>query len=168
MDLRNHQAPFVAVAEHHLAAARLLEAAAQEHRSAAAASDIELATMHALLAYGHRVEAARHAEAAEVAIARLARRGAEEAASLRTTLERQMAHVQAEVDLHQSGARQLPLGYTAEDAANLEADRRHWVVRLRQFREDLEVAPARYQQFYAVKARRVEPIGLVYLMPDRG
>jgi hypothetical protein len=110
----------------------------------------------------------RAAEAAEVAIARLTRRGAEEAASLRTTLERQMAHVQAEVDLLQSGARQLPLGYTAEDAANLEADRRHWVVRLRQFREDLEVAPARYQQFYAVKARRVEPIGLVYLMPDRG
>lgn len=67
MDLRNHQAPFVAVAEHHLAAARLLEAAAQEHRRAAAASDIELATMHALLAYGHRVEAARHAEIAEVA-----------------------------------------------------------------------------------------------------
>ena len=109
----------------------------------------------------------RAAAAAEVAVDRLARRGAEEAASLRTTLERQMRHVQAEADLYQSGARQMPLGSTAEDVANLEAYRRHWVVRLRQFREDLEVAPARYQQFYAVKARRVEPIGLVYLMPDR-
>jgi hypothetical protein len=109
----------------------------------------------------------RAAAAAEVAVARLARRGAEEAASLRTTLERQMAHVQAEVDLHQSGARQLPLGFTADDAANLEADRRYWAVRLRQFKDDLEVAPVRYERFYAVKARRVEPVGLVYLMPDR-
>ncbi len=67
MGIRTNHAPILAVAEHRLAAARLLEAAAQEHRSAAAASDIELATMHALLAYGHRVEAARHAEAAEVA-----------------------------------------------------------------------------------------------------
>jgi|GEM_PF-5526618 hypothetical protein len=66
MDLRSQQAPFVAVAEHHFGTARLLEAAAQEHRWAAGAPDIELATMHALLAYGHRVEAARHAETAEV------------------------------------------------------------------------------------------------------
>jgi hypothetical protein len=109
----------------------------------------------------------RAAAAAEVAVARLARRGAEEAASLRTTLERQMAHVQAEVDLHQSGARQLPPGFTADDAANLEADRRYWAVRLCQFKDDLEVAPVRYERFYAVKARRVEPVGLVYLMPDR-
>lgn len=67
MDTRSYPAPILAVADHHLAAARLLEAAAQEHRRAAAAHDVESVTMHALLAYGHRIEAARHAEIAEVA-----------------------------------------------------------------------------------------------------
>ena len=67
MDTRTHHASILAVAEHHLAAARLLEAAAHEHRRAAAAHDVESVTMHALLAYGHRIEASRHAEIAEVA-----------------------------------------------------------------------------------------------------
>jgi hypothetical protein len=67
MDVRNRHAPIHAVAEHHLAAARLLEAAAQEHRHAAAAHDVDAVTMHALLAYGYRVEASRHAEIAEIA-----------------------------------------------------------------------------------------------------
>lgn len=67
MGIRTNHAPILAVAEHRLAAARLLEAAAQEHRRAPTAPDIELVTIHALLAYGHRVEAARHAEIAEVA-----------------------------------------------------------------------------------------------------
>ena len=87
---------------------------------------------------------------------------------MRTTLERQRAHVQAEVDRDRAGARQLPLGFTPKDAANLEADRRHWATRLAQFQEDITVAPARYEAFYAVKARRVEPIGLVFLVPARG
>ena len=67
MDTGNYHAPFLAFAKHHLEAARLLEEAAVEHRRAAAAHDVESVTMHALLAYGHRVEAARHAEIAEVA-----------------------------------------------------------------------------------------------------
>jgi hypothetical protein len=43
---------------------------------------------------------------------------------------------------------------------------RAWVERLDQFDRDLEHEPARIADFYEVRARRVEPVGLVYLWPE--
>ena len=48
----------------------------------------------------------------------------------------------------------------------MEADRRHWVRRLGQIEDELEREPKRIEEQYRVKARRVEPVGLVYLWPD--
>jgi hypothetical protein len=39
-------------------------------------------------------------------------------------------------------------------------------VRLEQFERDLEHEPQRIRDFYEVRARRVEPVGLVYLWPE--
>ena len=44
--------------------------------------------------------------------------------------------------------------------------RRHWGRRLDRFERDLEHEPARVREFYEVRARRVEPVGLVYLWPE--
>ena len=43
-----------------------------------------------------------------------------------------------------------------------------WRTRLAQFDRDLETEPARIREFYEVRAKRVEPIRLVYLWPDTG
>lgn len=41
-----------------------------------------------------------------------------------------------------------------------------WHRRLKQFDSDLEREPERIRQFYEVRARRVEPVGLIYLWPE--
>jgi hypothetical protein len=41
-----------------------------------------------------------------------------------------------------------------------------WRTRLEQFDRDLEREPERIREFYEVRAKRVEPVGLVYLWPE--
>ena len=41
-----------------------------------------------------------------------------------------------------------------------------WRNRLEQFDHDLAREPQRIRNFYEVRARRVEPVGLVYLWPE--
>ena len=43
---------------------------------------------------------------------------------------------------------------------------RSWRIRLEQFDRDLEREPQRIRAFYKVRAKRVEPVGLVYLWPE--
>ena len=50
----------------------------------------------------------------------------------------------------------------------LEANRRHWDKRLNALAGELEREPARIQEVYAVRATRLEPVGLVYLWPITG
>ena len=104
-------------------------------------------------------------ELADVATAKLLRRGEVESASLRDTLVRQRDHVSRELARHDAAPVQLALEFSAEDLANLEADRRHWRHRLTQFDADIASAPGRYRDFYQVQAQRIEPVGLVYLVP---
>ena len=49
-----------------------------------------------------------------------------------------------------------------------QAEVASWRTRLAQFDRDLETEPDRIREFYEVRARRVEPIGLAYLWPDTG
>jgi hypothetical protein len=54
-----------------------------------------------------------------------------------------------------------------EDAKRqLEIDVRSWRNRLQQFDRDLQHEPQRIRSFYEVRAKRVEPVGLVYLWPE--
>ena len=53
-----------------------------------------------------------------------------------------------------------------EAKRQLELDVRSWRVRLEQFDRDLEREPPRIRAFYEVRAKRVEPVGLVYLWPE--
>ena len=107
----------------------------------------------------------RGMELADVAKAKLLRRGEVESASLRDTLDWQRDHVRRELARHDATPLQLALDFSAEDLASLEADRRHWRHRLTEFDADIASAPGRYRDFYQVQAQRIEPVGLVYLVP---
>ena len=53
-----------------------------------------------------------------------------------------------------------------EDERQLESNIAAWRRRLELFDRDLAEEPQRIRRFYEVQARRVEPVGLVYLWPE--
>ena len=108
----------------------------------------------------------RAAEFAAVAERRLAERGGRESRDLHGALQRQRERVVAELARREAELGQLTLAFAREEMRQLEADMRHWRRRLDRFERDLEHEPARVREFYEVRARRVEPVGLVYLWPE--
>ncbi len=64
------------------------------------------------------------------------------------------------------GLKQLTLDFDEEEKRQVESDMRSWRSRLEQFERDLEREPQRIREFYEVRAKRVEPVGLVYLWPE--
>ena len=105
---------------------------------------------------------------AESAAERLRGRGEWEQRQLRETLEGQRERVEAELRRHEGGGIQLVIEFSEEEKRQRQADVASWRTRLAQFDRDLETEPDRIREFYEVRARRVEPIGLVYLWPDTG
>ena len=61
---------------------------------------------------------------------------------------------------------QLTLGFDEDEKRQLESNMRSWRVRLDQFDRELTQEPQRIQDFYEVRAQRIEPVGLVYLWPE--
>jgi len=108
----------------------------------------------------------RAATLAEQAVEKLRERGRREQRHLRETLERQRDRVREELERHERELPQLALGFAEDERRQIEANMRAWVDRLSQFDHDLEHEPARIADFYEVRARRVEPVGLVYLWPE--
>jgi len=110
----------------------------------------------------------RAEELAALAVQRLRQRGEREERDLRETLERQRERVREELERTEPRIKQLTLGFDEDEKRQLEADLRSWRARLAQFDRDLATEPRRFGEFYKVRARRVEPVGLVYLWPETG
>jgi superfamily II DNA or RNA helicase len=108
----------------------------------------------------------RAEELAAIAVEKLRRRGEQEARELRETLERQCERVRGELARHEGELEQLTLDFGDEERRQLEADMKSWRSRLAQFDRDLAQEPLRIRSFYEVRARRIEPVGLVYLWPE--
>ena len=108
----------------------------------------------------------RAAELAKLAIDRLEKRGEREEKDLRETLERQRVRIREELGKYEDAFTQLTLDFDDDEKRQLESDMRSWRTRLEQFDRDLELEPRRIREFYEVKARRIEPVGLVYLWPE--
>jgi hypothetical protein len=108
----------------------------------------------------------RAEELAVLAIEKLRQRGEREEKDLRETLERQRARVREELEKAGPRFAQLSLEFGEDERRQLESDIRSWRTRLEQFDRDLEHEPRRVRDFYDVRARRVEPVGLVYLWPE--
>ena len=112
-------------------------------------------------------------EEAEKAIDKLRKRGELEARQLSEIIDRQRNRVRKELekfDLQGEEREQLILSIAevAEEKKQLEANVRSWRRQLEQFDLDIDAEPQRIRDFYEVKARRVEPIGLIYLWPGEG
>ncbi len=101
-----------------------------------------------------------------LAIEKLRKRGEREEKDLRETLERQRDRVREELAKHDREFKQLTLDFDDEDKRQLESNMRSWRTRLEQFDRDLDQEPQRIREFYEVRAKRVEPVGLVYLWPE--
>ncbi len=108
----------------------------------------------------------RAVELAALAMNKLRKRGEREEKDLRETLERQRERVREELAKHDTEFKQLTLGFDDQEKRQLESNIRAWRRRLEQFERDLEHEPDRIRDFYVVRARRIEPVGLVYLWPE--
>ncbi|HEV3004570.1 MAG TPA: hypothetical protein VGX78_08910, partial [Pirellulales bacterium] len=99
----------------------------------------------------------------------LRKRGDDEAKAMRGILETQKRHIAETSARHERpDSRQLELGFAEEELRQLEANRRYWTRRLATLERELVSEPERIRGVYQIKARRVEPIGLVYLWPVTG
>jgi hypothetical protein len=55
--------------------------------------------------------------------------------------------------------------FPEEERRQAESNRRYWDKRLTTLRRELDTEPERIRSGYQVLARRIEPVGLVYLWP---
>ena len=97
---------------------------------------------------------------------KLAARGAAEAKAMREILTTQQKHIESE-NKKLSSDRGL-FAEIEEERLQQQANQRFWVKRLEEIREERKTEPVRIEDLYTVKARRVEPVGLVYLWPVTG
>lgn len=110
-------------------------------------------------------------EYAEDAEKKLATRGEAEAKAMREILETQRKHIATEVkrvEKMNPNQKLLDFGEDQDELLQLDANKKFWSKRLEQIREELKTEPGRIQELYTVMARRVEPVGLVYLWPVTG
>jgi hypothetical protein len=106
------------------------------------------------------LERRAHAEE-EDAIDKLKKRGEDESKEMREILESQKKHISGTTQKYS----QRVLPFSEGEMRQLEANRRHWNKRLDELESELETEPARIREVYDVRARRIEPVGLVYLWP---
>ncbi len=102
---------------------------------------------------------------AEQAVKALAERGKKEAADMSKILSDQQKRIAATAE---KNVQLTLLDFLEDERRQIEADRKHWTRRLAQLQDELKREPERIEAQYRVKARRVEPVGLVYLWPVSG
>ena len=113
-------------------------------------------------------ELERRAEAAaETARDQLRQRGREEAASLRALIEAQRRRIEREFGRLDDPQLRLALD-APEEQRQRALDIRAWQDRLTKIDSEIEEQPARILAGYEVRARRLEPVGIVYLWPATG
>jgi superfamily II DNA or RNA helicase len=109
---------------------------------------------------------ARGATLAAEAEEKLLARGEREASDMVQILIGQRDQIQARIqDLEKP---QLRLDFNEVEKRQLEADRLHWNRRLAGIQEELKREPERIRSVYVVRARRIEPVGIIYLWPRSG
>jgi hypothetical protein len=107
----------------------------------------------------------RAEEYARDATALLEKRAATESKAMRDILEQQQKHIEGTIDRHDRSP-QLTLNFPDEEKRQLESNRRYWNQRLIALQTELTSEPERIRALYEVRAKRIEPVGLVYLWPS--
>lgn len=96
----------------------------------------------------------------------LTERGDQEAQDMVKILEAQRKRIQTLLD--KPVQTQRVMDFLKEELRQIEADRRYWPKRLQRIEIELEEEPSRIRASYEVKMSRVEPVGVVYLVPRSG
>jgi SNF2 family DNA or RNA helicase len=110
----------------------------------------------------------RSEDLAARAMEKLTARGEREAQDLSQIIQAQRKRISEAIKKYETDT-QLVLSFKEPmEVSQLEADHRHWEKRLKASEEELRREPARIRESYVVKARRIEPVGLVYLWPISG
>ena len=95
-------------------------------------------------------------------------RGAQEAREMTRILESQRDRIKKQHEKAVGDTQQLTLGFSRQEERQFAANRKHWAARLQTLEDEIRDEPARIRAGYEVRARRVEPVGLVYLWPVSG
>jgi len=110
----------------------------------------------------------RGATLGERAEKELAKRADREAKDMESLIQKQRQRIEAQlkkVDKQQ----QLVIDFGDEhEKRQLDSEKKHWNRRLAELPREQETEPRRIREHYVVKARRIEPVGLVYLWPISG
>lgn len=93
----------------------------------------------------------------------LGKRAAKEAADIRKVLEAQRARIRKHHD-----APQQELPFSDAIRRQIASERAFWAARLRSIEAEIESEPKRIGRAYEVRARRLDPLGVVYLWPRTG
>jgi len=151
----------LALLEQALATPREVPAAVTDAMLAAIPGDVEALLPH-LVSRAEAVEA--------TALGLLADRGDREAQAMVGILEAQRGRIRKEQEKWPED-RQVYMafeGLKEAERRQLLADRRHWQARLAGIEKEMVSEPDRIRRAYQVHARRVEPVGIVYLWPVSG
>jgi len=97
---------------------------------------------------------------------RLLKRGQKESAAMVSILEEQKKRISETFRKFEDP--QLSFDFDIEEVRQLDSNRRHWEKRLLAIDRELSTEPERIRDLYSIRARRIEPIGLVYLWPVTG
>jgi len=102
---------------------------------------------------------------------KLAARGVAESNAMREILETQRKHLSEtikRISKLNSDQLRFDFGDEEDELLQLDANKRYWTNRLEELREELKTEPDRIARIYEVQAKRIEPVGLVYLWPVTG
>ena len=99
------------------------------------------------------------------AIKKLHARGEAEASELVRILQDQRKRVTSQLAETSKKIKEELSGLNDDEQKQRESDMKHWESWLTNVDGDLQREPDRIREFYSVKSHRIEPVGLVYLMP---
>ncbi|MBZ0217883.1 MAG: hypothetical protein K8F25_15095, partial [Fimbriimonadaceae bacterium] len=91
----------------------------------------------------------------------LSENGEAQARSLKTLLGQQRDRI-----IEQQGEVQQEFDFSEQEREQRELDKLNWEKRLKELDVEIETEPDLVRQKHIVNARRIEPVGIVYLLPE--
>jgi superfamily II DNA or RNA helicase len=110
----------------------------------------------------------RCTDEAAKAVAMLAKRGEAESKLMLTTLEKTRSRIVKEHARTSEELDGMLMTFSTEARRQFESDRKYWKSWLDNIDDDLQREPERVRRFYEVRSTRIEPLGIVYLIPSNG
>ena len=97
----------------------------------------------------------------------LKKQGEDQALSLQNLLKQQKKSLSDRLNEKMSDSeKQYEMDFSDKEQKQLEKDKARWQARLDEIDQEIETQPEQVREKYEISARRLEPVGLVYLIPE--